>query len=247
MYYMYMDNMQIPIPPPALKTKIGSRNKTIDLLEKGQVNVIRSPALTEISFRFMLPNSKYPFSQQVVRGMVASFMGVSDGMAPAMIDELERMKSEGQPFQFIVVRMKDSGSYINMMNEKVTLESYSIEEEADEGYDMYADVTLRAFKDYGAKRIVVSTNSEGNKVGRTEAARPTTGHSVPTTSFAVKAGETLAQGCRRVLGDASRWSQLASLNNIAIPAVLQAGQIIGMQRKVESPTDVMSLPGAVMY
>ena len=72
MYYMYMDNMQIPIPPPALKTKIGSRNKTIDLLEKGQVNVIRSPALTEISFRFMLPNSKYPFSQQVVRGMVAS-------------------------------------------------------------------------------------------------------------------------------------------------------------------------------
>ena len=50
-----------------------------------------------------------------------------------------------------------------------------------------------------------------------------------------------------MLGDASRWSQLASLNNIAIPAVLQAGQIIGMQRKVESPTDVMSLPGAVVY
>lgn len=247
MYYMYMGTMQIPIPPPSLKTKIGSRNKTIELLEKGQVNVIRSPALTEISFRFMLPNSPYPFSQQVVRGMVASFFGTSDGTAPSMIDALESMKTGGEPFQFIVVRMKDGGNFINMMNEKVTLESYSIEESADEGYDMYADVTLKAFKEYGAKRITVSTNSDGNKVGKLETTRPPTGHSIPTTSFSIKSGETLAQGCKRVLGDASRWSQLASLNKIAIPSVLKAGQVIGMQRKIESPSDALNIPGAVMH
>ena len=34
--------------------------------------------------------------------------------------------------------MKQNGGFINMMNLKVTLEDYSIEEDADEGYDMYA-------------------------------------------------------------------------------------------------------------
>ncbi len=247
MYYMYMGTMQIPIPPPSLTTKIGSRNKTIELLEKGQVNVIRSPALTEISFRFMLPNSNYPFSQQVVRGMVAAVLGASDGKAPSMINELEQMKTSREPFQFIVVRLKDGGSFINMMNEKVTLESYSIEESADEGYDMYADVTLKSFKDYGAKRITVSTNSDGNKVGSVESTRPTTGHSIPTTTFSIKPGETLAQGCKRVLGSASHWSRLAALNKIAIPAVLTAGQVIGLQRKVETPIDLDKIPGTVMF
>jgi hypothetical protein len=243
---MYMGTMQIPIPPPSLKTKIGSRNKTIDLLEKGQVNVIRSPALTEISFRFMLPNSNYPFSQQVVRGMVAAFLGASDGKAPSMIDELEKMKNSGEPFQFIVVRLKDGSSFINMMNEKVTLESYSIEKSADEGYDMYADVTLKAFKDYGAKRITVLTDSNGNKTGSVQTTRSTIGHSVPTTSFSIKPGETLAQGCKRVLLSAEHWSQLAALNKIAVSAVLTAGQMIGLRRKVEKPIDAMD-PRTVMY
>ena len=116
MYYMYLGEMQIPVPPSEMTTKIHNRNKTIDLLEKGEVNVIRSTGLTEISFKMLLPNSTYPFSQQVVRGMTASILGTGSGLCPDITDTLEGLKTAGQPFQFIVVRMKDSGSFINMSN-----------------------------------------------------------------------------------------------------------------------------------
>lgn len=175
MYYMYMGTMQIPIPPEELKTKIGSRNKTINLLGKGEVNVLRSAALTEISFKFMLPNSKYPFSQQIVKGMVASLFGIADGMAPSILDCLEEMKASLEPFQFIMVRMKQDGSYINSTNMRCILEDYSILESAGEGYDMYASVTLKKWKDYGTKKIVVSTDANGTQKGTVVQKRPTLG------------------------------------------------------------------------
>lgn len=244
MYYIYLDTMQVPIPPSEIKTKIRNRNKTIDLLEKGEVNVIKSAGLTEISFRMMLPNSSYPFSQQVVKGMVASILGVSSGMAPDIIDTLEGLKTAGQPFQFIVVRMKDSGSFINMMNVKVTLEEYSIEDNAAEGYDMYADITLKKYVDWGAKTISVSTDSAGNKTGTVDPVRSTVGHSVPTTGFAVQAGETLMQGLKRTIGNPNNLFKIAALNKIAIPAVLTAGQVIKINTKAES---ILDKTGAVLH
>lgn len=175
MYYMYLGTMQIPIPPAEMKTKIGSRNKTINLLNKGEVNTLRSPALTEVSFKFMLPNTKYPFSQQIVRGMIAQLFGVADGMAPSILDMLEELKASLEPFQFIVVRMKDSGKYINSTNMRCTLENYTIQESAEEGYDMYAEITLKKWKDYGTKKIVVSTDANGAKKGTVMQKRPTLG------------------------------------------------------------------------
>lgn len=241
MYYMYMGQMQIPVPPPELTTRIGSRNKTIELLDKGEVTVIRNPGLAEVSMRFLLPNSMYPFSQQVVRGVAATFLGDSDGSAPSMLTSLEEMKVTQEPFQFIVVRMKDNGSYINMMNLKVTLEDYAISEAAVEGYDMYANVKMKAWREYGAKKIKVTTDSEGNKVGTTETTRPTTGHDIPKVSFMSKPGETLAQAAKRALGSAASWEQLASINKIAIPAILTAGQVIRVKTPIESASE------AVMY
>ena len=244
MYYIYLDTMQVPIPPSSLKTKIKNRNKTIDLLEKGEVNVIKSAGLTEISFRMMLPNSKYPFSQQIVKGMVASILGVGSGMAPDIIDTLESLKTAGQPFQFIVVRMKDSGSFINMMNVKVTLEEYSIEDNAAEGYDMYADITLKKYVDWGAKTLSVSTDSAGNNTGTVDPVRSIVGHSIPTKAFAIKAGETLMQGMKRTLGNPNNLFKIAALNKIAVPAVLAAGQVVKINTKVE---DVLKIPGVVMH
>jgi len=61
-YYFFLGNTMLPVPPPRMNTKINGKNKTINLINEGEVNLIKTPGLTEISFDFLLPNSRYPFA-----------------------------------------------------------------------------------------------------------------------------------------------------------------------------------------
>ena len=46
---------------------------------------------------------------------------------------------------------------------RVTLESYSIKEDAGEGFDITVPVTLKQYVDYGTKEVEVSTDENGKQ------------------------------------------------------------------------------------
>lgn len=218
MYYMYLDRMEIPIPPAEMTTNIAGKNETIDLIGKGEVNIIKPPGLTEVSFKFMLPNSNYPFNQSTLfKGRKAKYY----------LDELEKLKKKGV-IQFIMVRMSPKGAMLAMTNMKATLEDWSIEEAAEEGLDMYANVKLKKWKDWGAKRIEVTTDENGKVTGTVQGDRPTTGKEVPKS---VKSGfgATLQQVVRTQLGNPDNLFAIAALNKIAVPALLTYGQLIKLK------------------
>ena len=218
MYYMYIDRMEIPIPPPEMTTTVSGKNETIDLIGKGEVNILKPAGLTEVSFKFMLPNSNYPFNQSTLfKGRKAKYY----------IDELKKIKKKGV-IQFIMVRMSPKGSMLAMTNMKATLEDWSIEEAAEEGLDMYANVKLKKWKDWGAKRIEVTTDENGKVTGTVQGDRPTTGKEVPKS---VKSGfgATLQQVVRTQLGNPDNLFAIAALNKIAVPALLTYGQLIKLK------------------
>ncbi|MFC2429632.1 MAG: hypothetical protein ACFNO6_00355 [Anaeroglobus sp.] len=218
MYYMYIDRMEIPIPPPEMTTTVSGKNETIDLIGKGEVNILKPAGLTEVSFKFMLPNSNYPFNQSTLfKGRKAKYY----------IDELKKIKKKGV-IQFIMVRMSPKGSMLAMTNMKATLEDWSIEEAAEEGLDMYANVKLKKWKDWGAKRIEVTTDENGNAKGTVQSDRPTTNKEVPKS---VKSGfgATLQQVVRTQLGNPDNLFAIAALNKIAVPALLTYGQLIKLK------------------
>lgn len=218
MYYMYLDRMEIPIPPAEMTTTIAGKNETIDLIGKGEVNIIKPAGLTEVNFKFMLPNSNYPFNQSALfKGRKAKYY----------IDELKKIKKKGV-IQFIVVRMSPKGSMLAMTNMKATLEDWSIEEAAEEGLDMYANIKLKKWKDWGAKRIEVTTDENGKVTGTVQGDRPTTGKEVPKS---VKSGfgATLQQVVRTQLGNPDNLFAIAALNKIAVPALLTYGQLIKLK------------------
>ena len=224
MYYMYLDRMEIPIPPAEMTTTIAGKNETIDLIGKGEVNIIKPPGLTEVSFKFMLPNSNYPFNQSTLfKGRKAKYY----------LDELEKLKKKGV-IQFIMVRMSQKGSMLGMNNMKCTLEDWTLEDSADEGFDMYANIKLKKWKDWGAKRIEVTTDENGKVTGTVQGDRPTTGKEVPKS---VKSGfgATLQQVVRTQLGNPDNLFAIAALNKIAVPALLTYGQLIKL--KDESLTE----------
>lgn len=218
MYYMYLDRMEIPIPPAEMTTNISGKNETIDLIGKGEVNIIKPPGLTEVSFKFMLPNSNYPFNQSMLfKGRKAKYY----------IDELKKLKKKGV-IQFIMVRMSPKGSMLGMNNMKCTLEDWNLEDSADEGFDMYANIKLKKWKDWGAKRIEVTTDANGKVTGTVQGDRPTTGKEVPKS---VKSGfgATLQQVVRTQLGNPDNLFAIAALNKIAVPALLTYGQLIKLK------------------
>lgn len=221
MYYFYMGTMQIPIPPKELVTTINGKNETMDLLGKGEVNIIKPAGLTDVAFKFLLPNSDYPFNESML---------FKSKKAKYYIDELEKLKTTKTVFQFIVVRMKPNGQMLAMTNMKCTLENYTIEEDADNGFDSYANVSLKQWKPWGAKRIEIKTDKNGVAKGSVKQDRPVDGKVVATQAKASK-GQTLQQIVKKQLGNTDNLFQIAALNKIAVPAVLGVGQVIQLKKE----------------
>ena len=49
-YEFFIDGLVLPFAPPELKIKVGSNNKTISLINQGDINILKSPALVEVEF-----------------------------------------------------------------------------------------------------------------------------------------------------------------------------------------------------
>ena len=48
-YTMYLNGVQMPVTPSKLTVKIKGQNKTLNLVNEGEINFLRSPGLTEIT------------------------------------------------------------------------------------------------------------------------------------------------------------------------------------------------------
>lgn len=151
MYYFFLDKLMLPVAPSALSTKINGQNKTINLINDGEVNILKLPGLTEVSFEFMVPHTKYPFVTYGAGGILG---------ATAIFAYLDCLKLQPKPFQFIVARMGSGFKMYHATNLKVTLESYSIEENAEYGLDQMVSVTLKQYRPYSTKILKVDKNGK---------------------------------------------------------------------------------------
>ena len=52
MYDVYLDKMLCPIAPDKLQLKISNKNKTLVLINEGEINILKKAGLTEISFEY---------------------------------------------------------------------------------------------------------------------------------------------------------------------------------------------------
>ena len=57
-YHFYMGKTLCPVAPSKLQLKIKGQNETLTLINEGEINILKKPGLTEISFDLLLPNVK---------------------------------------------------------------------------------------------------------------------------------------------------------------------------------------------
>ncbi len=139
-FEFYMDKMLLPIAPSKVQLKIENQNKTLNLINDGEINILKKPGLTIIEFDALLPQVKYPFATYKDGFQDASFY----------MEKLKTLKMSEEPFQFIVTR-ELAGKNLFGTNIKVSLEDYKLKEEVKNGVDVIVTIKLKQYKDYGTK------------------------------------------------------------------------------------------------
>ena len=159
MYDFYLDGVLLPVAPGELKISIANQNSSYVLIDQGEINLLKRAGLTEIEFECLLPQVHYPF---------AVYAG---GFKPAVyyLAHLERLKASRQPFQFIVSRAMPDGRVLFSNNIKVSLEDYTITENAKSGFDVQVKIRLKQYKDFGTRTMAV-TEQNGQAIYTVQAA-----------------------------------------------------------------------------
>ena len=94
MYRVYINTILMPVAPGRITIKTKNSNKTVSLADGGEINIPKSPGLSEISFDLLLPAAECPFAQY------------DDGFRPPdyYIEWFNMLKVNKRPFELVIIR-----------------------------------------------------------------------------------------------------------------------------------------------
>lgn len=200
------DVLTFPITPGELTIKVGSNNKVVTLISEGDINILKSPSLTEIEFEARFPMRKYPYSREY-----SAFQNY--------FDKFKDLKENKKPFRFIVAREMMKGGRTWDTNILVALEEFEINEDADEGDDVLITFNLKQYKEYGVKQLSASsikTTTSTSSITRSNTNAPSSNNK--SSSYTIKNGDCLWNIAKKFYGDGSKWTKIYNANKSAIEA-----------------------------
>lgn len=201
-YTFYLDKLKLPVTPESLEIKIKNKNKTVDLINEGEINLLKTPGLSEVSFSFLLPQNNYHFADDLQSVEV-------------YMDKLENLKTEQKSFQFIVYR-EAYGKVLFETNMKVSLEDYTISESADDNTDLRVSVNLKQYRDWGTKTIKVKRKSGASTKKATKKSTSTKSKKSSSSTYTVKKGDCLWNIAKRFYGSGTQWKKIYNANKSVI-------------------------------
>lgn len=217
MYDIYVDGLLMPIAPAEILMNITNLNKTYNLVNGGEVNIVKEDGLKTITMTVMLPHKKYPFSNPFVPPIT-------------FLEKFYNLKSKKKIFQLIVVRgnmLSSSGFDTNIT---VVLENYTVKENAEEGGDVLVDLTFKEYKEITKKSIIkigsfkLSLGNTGSQRAYIKTHRPVRINLTDKT-IKVDTNAFVWQVCRKMYGSTDLLNPLMKQNKLKtltekLPAVM---------------------------
>lgn len=204
-YHFYLGETLLPIPPSKLTLKVKNKNSVLTMSNERELNVLKSPGLTEISFEATLPQTQYPFA--VYSG------GYKD--ARYFLNVLEQYKVSKKPFQFIVSRTSPAGKLLFDTNMRVSLEDYEIKEDAKEGPDLVVKINLKQYIEFKAKyfQIVPKISPQTQQPAATATQQPNRASTkTPSKTYTVVRGDCLWNIAKKHLGNGAKYTEIYARN-----------------------------------
>ncbi len=209
MYEVYLGNILLPVVPEKITYKIDSRNSTIDTINMEEISRISAPGLMEFSFDALLPGGKVPY---------ASYLTTYKEPYVYIYEFEEIMKSQ-KPILFRFIRKDLPYNRPGFtIKKQVTLESFTVTEAAEDGFDVYVSIRLKEYKEAKTTKYMTEENFSVMENKREEKEK--------SLSYTVKEGDSLWKICRQELNDGNRCYEIAALNGISNPSLIYPGQVI---------------------
>lgn len=214
MYYFYMGGVLLPLAPEKFNLKVNNANKTITLINEGEINFLRTAGLTDLDFDVIIPAVQYSFAKYDSGFKSPSYF----------ISHFERLKTLKSPFQFIIIRQMPDGKLLFDTNMTVSMEKYTIQEQSNQGFDLTVSFNLKQYRSYGAKTVRVTNNTATVTTQRSSATSP-----APTqnTTYKVKKGDCLWNIAKSIYGDGSKYTKIyeANKDKITNPNLIYPDQV----------------------
>lgn len=203
-YEFNMAGIQFPVPPKKIDISYKNQNKTITLINEGEVNLLKTPGLATIKFDLLLPMVQYPFARYPNAFHDATFY----------IDHLEFLKNSKLPFQLDIYRSypEYNGKELTRNTQRtVSLETYTIKEDAEDVYDYIVSVELKTYKEHSAKTLELTEDGVTYKIQRPDS-------KLSTRVIEAREGDTMWSICQREYGhcDDEMINKLYKLNMPAL-------------------------------
>ena len=224
-FFLVSDNekVQFPVAPSELTIKVNGRNESVDLMNEGEVNLLKSPGLTDISFKALIPQvTRYSFATNFEP--IDTFVGF-----------LNKMLENKKPFRFVVVRSTGTTMLFDT-NLMVSCEGYQMNESADNGFDVELDISLKQYREFGVKTITLvtvqtttaketttnkkTTDSKTSSDSKTKTGTSTSNKRSSSKSkakkYTIKKGDTLWGIAKKYYGNGSKWKTIYTKNKSTI-------------------------------
>lgn len=209
-YTCYLDGTEMPTPSK-LTIKVKGKNKTLILLNEGEVNFLRQPGLTDLVVPFVFP------------------MLTGEYTPDHYLDILERLKTSKSATRFILVRRSPDGRMLYDTNMQVSVEDYNITEDAKNGLDVSVDVNLKQWRDYGTKTVTVEQPKESQKQQTVTVTKEWDASTAPKAkTHTVKKGDTLWALAAKYYGSGAQYTKIYNANKdkISNPNLIYVGQVL---------------------
>lgn len=219
-YDVYLSNCLLPVTPEKIQITINNQNKTVNLINEGEINILKKAGLTDIEFEAEIPQVKHPYAVY------------KDGFQGAgyFFDIFEKLKTDRKPFQFIVCRKTPANKKLLNTNMKVSMEDYKIIEEAGNGFDFKVQFTLKQYRDYGTKTVNIKLTISKPKASA-EPIREMDNSPAPAAAqtYTVKKGDCLWNIAKKFYGSGSKYTTIYNTNRSVVgsnPNLIYPGQVL---------------------
>jgi hypothetical protein len=183
--------LTFPITPGELSIKVGSTNKTVTLINEGEINILKSPSLIEVEFEARFPMRNYPYSRTPLD-------------FKTYYDFFKDLKEKKKSFRFIVARETTGGDKTWDTDLLMALEEFEIKENADEGDDVLVSFTLKQYKEYSVKTI----DTSALRIKHSRGKRSTDNRGSENQTYTVKKGDCLYNISKKYYGQGDKWRSI---------------------------------------
>lgn len=270
-----LEDIEFPIAPERFTTKVGNKNKTIDLVKMGEINIPKSIGLREFSFKILLPKDDtlitgtklYVNSSGDIQD-TTNWVKMNFHEPIWYLSKIREMKATPNQKVFLVIirelvdGFNDDGTAITKQlfggNLTVKIEDYTVEENAGEEGDFWVNIKLKEHRQVGITTHFEETGTvdEDGKIEATEVIQREDTKIQPQTYTVQESDTSLWAIAKRFLGDGTKWKDLYELNKdvISDPNVIIPGMVIRLNNgeEIHEPTIdegsfTMTVGGGLVY